>query len=569
MGESRRADRGEWLVLAAILAGGAWLRLAGTDERELWLDEMTRVRMSLLSWDAVWERLPHLDPIKSPYLVLFHKAWTALAGTGSLLAMRGYGIAMGLGLVLMTWAVARRVLGRGESLAAAALVAAGPFFVRHSIEVHTYGPSILCLLGVWFLALGPEPAGRGRVVLAGLLAGLAVGTFPASAVALLPLLALPSVRRLPLPATLPAALLAAAVALPAGLKIAESMRIHAPAYEAGIAWSPYFSARSTPFEVFAHLAGADVRQGRATDVHRAGTLLVLGLAAASLLFARRRDEGWTKRALLLAAGLLPPLVLAAASLRGVSTFNDRYVHGAAALLPAAFVGAIGAGFAARSDGGRGRAAAACALTAGAVVAATLTAGLAQMTSLGAAFPKDTASYRYECNALVEEAARRRAPPPVLLVHGEAQASQTLLRVAPEVLATTELRHLTTRTWVEAERAGETGRVAIPHAHGWPFGLTEFAGRSISVDAAGAAALLRASGGGWVLLERERVNRQKQLEEEETPHVDAALDALRAEPSPARDAEVARRVLLYLGLPDTTPFEVASTRNAALVMFLDL
>ncbi len=564
-GGTRRSD---WAILGAILVLAAAIRWPHLTGRELWLDETTRVRMSLLSWDGAWDRLAYLDPIKSPYLVLFHKAWTAVVGTGTILAMRGYGGLLGVALVAAAWFAARAACGRRAALVAALVFAADPFYVRHSIEIHTYGPAMLLVMAIWALVLGAREISRRRALAVLLLGGVAVGTFPALGLSLAPLCLVPAVRRFRNFGTLAAGFaLSLALALPPVLRVHASTQVHASAYTAGIAWSPYFNVKTTPWEVLARIGGVDVRQGGATWAMRAGVLFVCTGLVVVLMLTRPpagEREGWWKRAALLASGLVPPVALCVISRMGVSVFNDRYLHATASTLPIAFVAAIEHGVLARGRGAAGRAAAVLAGAIAATVAGSLAVGVAGMAAAGDAFPKDTASYRYVCNGTFDAMARRDGTPPLVLVHGEAQATQMLIRCDPALFARTDVRHLTTRAWVDAEGARDFGKVAIPHAYGWPFGLTELAGRSISIAPDDAGALVRTRGAAWVVLERERVNRQRQLEDEETPLLDEAIAQLDRPPGAERDRRATTAVLRYLGLPGDSKASVEWGPSIAVV-----
>lgn len=94
---------------------------------------------------------------------------------------------MGTGVVLLTWAIGRRMGGEVAGLGAAASLALAPGFAAHSHFVTVDVPSIFwMMLGVWLAVRAHDaPSGR-RAVFAGLVFGLAAATkYPAGLGALL------------------------------------------------------------------------------------------------------------------------------------------------------------------------------------------------------------------------------------------------------------------------------------------------------------------------------------------------------------------------------------------------
>jgi hypothetical protein len=555
---TRRIDAA-WFVLTLALA--AWLRWRHAATRELWLDDLTRVRMSLLSWGALWNDLPWLDPLKSPYLVGLHKLWTWCFGADSLLAARSYGAALGVAIVVAIRPLARAVLGRGGGHAACLVYAVHPFFVRWSVELHDYAPAVIAVAGAWWMWTRPTRSLRRDLTL-GATAGFAIGVFPPAAAALAPLLLVrPPRSREDLRRIAVIASAALVVAAPALVAIARSASAHSGAYAAGLAWSPYFNVRKTPFEVLARMGGLDVRQGGATRtlvVAVAATLAAAALAIVASYRRRAAPDAWRLRAAVLVAGALPLILLVLVTLRGTSVFNDRYAHGAAALLPLGLLAAL--------EFPRVRDVRSALVSAASLVvviggAYALASGTWTMTR-AADFPRDSAPYLYRCNGLLAAELAREAPPAVVLVHGEAQTSQVLLRTAAR-LGGVDVRHLTTRAWREVERAGDISKVSIPHAHGWPWGVRALVGREASVDADEARGLARGRP-TWVVLERERVIRMRMLEDEERETLDAAYALLAQPADSSRDARIAALVVRHLGLGADVPVRVASDGPAIIV-----
>jgi hypothetical protein len=542
-------------ALLGILLVAAWLRIRAADGRELWNDDVGRLRLAMLSWDGVFARLPYLDNLKSPYLVGLHKVWTDLFGTASILAIRGWSIAWGLATVALVHGLVGSVAGRRMALAAAAWFAVNPFFVRWSVEVHQYAPAAAALLGAAWVVLGREELTVKSVVAFGALAGLGVALFPGVAPAFLVLAFAPSVRRLRDKSAWIAALVAAfAIAAPAAISLAASAACFKPAAEADRVWSPFFSPMRTPWEILARTGGLDIRQGTAPR----WILLAAGVVlAAAVAFALRRDEKRPVRLTLLAAGLIPMAILCVASMRGIGVCNDRYVHAAAALLP---VGVLVA-FAPSGPGRR----AACVATA--VLWIAVGFGVVTMFRHGDRFPRDLTSRSYACAALVDAELADGARPDVLLVHGDVQFSQVWIRSRARAEGVGDLRHLSTAAWARVERDGDLRETCVPPAYGWPFNAAELAGGPVTVSIEDAAREVAAGRRVWVVLENPAIVRQYHLEEDErTSGLDEAFRRLAAPQSPARREAIAAALKQCLGVAEDAPVRTRFAERAVLVAF---
>ncbi|MCG3134693.1 MAG: hypothetical protein HMLKMBBP_02039 [Planctomycetes bacterium] len=502
------------LALGTLLAVGAFVRIAVAGRSGLWYDDIGRTRIAMIPWGDFLERLPWLDNLKSPFLVAPHKLWLQLAGTGSTLALRGWSVIAGVLLALAVAWVVRRAAGPRAALAAAALVALSPFHVRWSVEVHHYTPAALWTLLAWGLALGWDRLDVRRGLLLGAVCGLAVGTFPPAAFALLPLVLLPGFASIRGAAA--AASAGAAVAAPALWMLWKSQQITGPALRDGFGWAPYFNPRKTPIEVLVRTLGLDVRQGRFERWWIAALAVLFAAAVVRLALSRERTEDPSRlrrRAALLASGCVALAALWIVSVAWVTVFADRYVHAAAATLLCGLVAALAAP--ARED--RRGPTRIAAWAGGAVVAALLGAGVAQAWSDRARFPADLTSRSYRAGALV--ASPDAAPPPRrVFVHGEAVASHLLLTspVAGSV------RHLTTAAWVAVRDRLDYSQFGVPQPCGWPFGAEVVAGRPVAATVADLRAALSEDGRVWVVFEKPPIVRTRRNEDEE---LETGVDAI--------------------------------------------
>jgi 4-amino-4-deoxy-L-arabinose transferase-like glycosyltransferase len=129
------------LLLASILLLAAGLRFCGLGRQSLWNDEGTSVAVAqrdlgTIARDAAADIHPPL------YYVLLSR-WVRVLGTGEA-AVRSLSAFLGVGLVALTYALGRLLLGRRPGLAAGFLSAISPFQVYYSQEARMY--ALLALL---------------------------------------------------------------------------------------------------------------------------------------------------------------------------------------------------------------------------------------------------------------------------------------------------------------------------------------------------------------------------------------------------------------------------------------
>jgi mannosyltransferase len=130
-----------------IIAGGFALRLYRLGAQSLWYDETVS---AYLASQSIPDLIAHTARDIHPpgYYLLLH-IWTRLAGT-STFALAFFSLACGVLLIALTYALARRLLGRGVALWSALLVAISPYNLWYSQEVRMYTlGAVLGLLALW------------------------------------------------------------------------------------------------------------------------------------------------------------------------------------------------------------------------------------------------------------------------------------------------------------------------------------------------------------------------------------------------------------------------------------
>lgn len=161
------------LVLAA-LALGLGLRLAALlSGRSLWLDEaMLALNVLGRSWLELLRPLDY-DQAAAPLFLGAARLMTTLGGPGAI-TLRLLPLLCGIGVLVLTWRLARALAGPAEAAVALLLVAVSPALIYYSAEFKPYMTDALVALGLtvltWELARRPL-TGRGLVGL--LVAGLA------------------------------------------------------------------------------------------------------------------------------------------------------------------------------------------------------------------------------------------------------------------------------------------------------------------------------------------------------------------------------------------------------------
>lgn len=149
--------RTDALVLAAIVAVAAALRVYRLGEQSLWLDELYSYWASRLSWRDLWLEIPRIDKHTPLYYSLL-KLWSVF-GDGEA-ALRSPSAVAGTLAVPCAYVLRRLAAtperARWSGAAAALLAAIHPVLIEYSQEARAYS--------AWAFAvvLAPRPPGRAR-----------------------------------------------------------------------------------------------------------------------------------------------------------------------------------------------------------------------------------------------------------------------------------------------------------------------------------------------------------------------------------------------------------------------
>lgn len=162
------------------------LRLNRLDGQSLWNDEGTSIALSALNLDAIARGAAH-DIHPPLYYILLH-FWMGLAGQSEF-AVRFLSVLAGVGIVALTFRLARAWFDEEVGLIAAFLSALSAFQVYYSQETRMYiwvafwgALSLFALYGAWFRRLGRNRAGWLALYLAATLAALYSHYFAAAIV---------------------------------------------------------------------------------------------------------------------------------------------------------------------------------------------------------------------------------------------------------------------------------------------------------------------------------------------------------------------------------------------------
>lgn len=138
-----------WLPLVAIVALGALLRFAGLGAQSLWFDEAATWELTRLPFGEMLDALP--DRESNPP-VFYALEWLVTRALGdSEAALRALSATAGTLLIVVAWAIGRRVGGRRVALATAALIAVNPLLIWFSQEARNY--ELVALLSATSLLL--------------------------------------------------------------------------------------------------------------------------------------------------------------------------------------------------------------------------------------------------------------------------------------------------------------------------------------------------------------------------------------------------------------------------------
>lgn len=152
--------RRTWLLLGALTAAGAALRLPFLSLQSLWYDET--FTLAIVEQDGlaqVWDQI-RLTESTPPLYYLVTWAWTQLVGSTSDAALRTPAAVAGVLCVPAAYLAVRRLAGERVALGVAALTAASPVLISYSLNARAYPLVVLFgCLSLW--AMGEALAGRG------------------------------------------------------------------------------------------------------------------------------------------------------------------------------------------------------------------------------------------------------------------------------------------------------------------------------------------------------------------------------------------------------------------------
>jgi len=177
-GQPRRPDASagrdatRWL-LGAIIALGVLVRFTTLNEQSFWYDESATWAIVAHGLAHVFSTVPQTESTPPLYYVLLW-LWSRVFGTGEV-GLRSFSALCSTLTIPVMWMIGRRLLSERAGLIAALLTAVNPFLFWYAQEARVY--SLLLLLSaitVLTLVHVLEAPSRGRVLLWGLSAGLAL-----------------------------------------------------------------------------------------------------------------------------------------------------------------------------------------------------------------------------------------------------------------------------------------------------------------------------------------------------------------------------------------------------------
>jgi mannosyltransferase len=131
------------LILLAIVAVGAVLRLHLLSKRDFWVDEAVSAYLARLPWRDFWQALWGFQANRGLYYLTL-RGWLHLGDSET--AIRALSVLFGLAVIPATYLLGKRMFGEKAALASAALSAVNIFQIRYSQEARAY--SLVMLLAV-------------------------------------------------------------------------------------------------------------------------------------------------------------------------------------------------------------------------------------------------------------------------------------------------------------------------------------------------------------------------------------------------------------------------------------
>lgn len=149
------------VALIAIVGLAAFLRFSGLDRREPWLDENCTFFLidEFADWGAVGERWNH-EVAHLPYVFLL-KGWSLVVGD-TMWHLRAWSALVGTATVLAVAGLAAAIAGRRAALIAALLLAVHPLHIHYSQEARVYATWMFVMTGTLYAlyraGLGNSPS---------------------------------------------------------------------------------------------------------------------------------------------------------------------------------------------------------------------------------------------------------------------------------------------------------------------------------------------------------------------------------------------------------------------------
>src|SRR5437660_711771 len=137
-----------WIPLAVVIAIGVETRFVGLSDRSLSFDEAYSVTVARYPVPEIVRYLASNNDTHPPLHYALLSTWLHLFGSSEV-AVRGLSALIGLAMVVLLYAFARRLVDRNVALVASALLAGSAFAVQAAQEARMYPLLGLLALGSW------------------------------------------------------------------------------------------------------------------------------------------------------------------------------------------------------------------------------------------------------------------------------------------------------------------------------------------------------------------------------------------------------------------------------------
>jgi len=138
------------VILAAITAFAAAVRLYHLGRQSLWLDEAATVAFATMPWPAMKHVLYTRETNMGLYF-LFMRAWTALGTTESILRLPS--AIASIATIPLLYLTGRRLFGSPIALVAAFFLASNPLSITYAQETRSYSIEVMLVAASWLFFL--------------------------------------------------------------------------------------------------------------------------------------------------------------------------------------------------------------------------------------------------------------------------------------------------------------------------------------------------------------------------------------------------------------------------------